>query len=160
MDWKCRDFKQLTTRELYSILRIRGNILVVEHAHIHLDLDGKDECARHVYALEPENGAYEVVAYARLFPGDDRDPMVTIDRFLMRENRRDEALHSQLLCRAIEASAAAWPDCGVQANLPLHSAHVYERCGFRKLAGPFLDQGVHYVSMALFPARRKIQDVG
>src|SRR5260370_35641462 len=42
MDWKRSEFEQLSTRELYSILRIRSAVLVVEYAHIHLDNDCDD----------------------------------------------------------------------------------------------------------------------
>ncbi len=48
MEWKCSEFKHLSTHELYSILRARSAVFVVEYAHIHLDItDDKDQGALH-----------------------------------------------------------------------------------------------------------------
>ncbi|WP_206998898.1 GNAT family N-acetyltransferase [Trinickia mobilis] len=148
MDWKCTEFEQLSTRELYSILRIRSTVFVVEYAHPHLDLDCKDDRALHVFALEREQGLQLVAAYARLLPGDEYDPEITIDRIVTYTNRRDDETHDQLVAHALIAARTAWPGRPIHTNVPADQAAVYERFGFRKAVGPFLEHGMPYINMA------------
>lgn len=69
MEWHCCEFEHLSAVDLYAILRARNTVLVVEDAHTHLDIDGKDAGALHVYATVRNGDAVEVAAYARLLPG-------------------------------------------------------------------------------------------
>ena len=148
MEWKCTGFDLLSTRELYSILRIRSTVFVVEYAHPHLDLDCKDECALHVFALEREHGLPSIAAYARLVPGDEQDPEITIDRVVTHTNRRDDETHDELVAHALVAAGATWPDRPIHIIVPADKAAVYERFGFRKTVGPFLEYGIPYIDMA------------
>lgn len=82
MEWHCCEFEHLGAVDLYAILRARNAVLVVEDAHTHLDIDGKDAGALHVYASVRDGDTMEVAAYARILPGDDIDPDVMIDKVL------------------------------------------------------------------------------
>ena len=48
--WKAKWFGELTTGELYEILRSRSEIFVVEQQCIYQDMDGMDQEALHVSA--------------------------------------------------------------------------------------------------------------
>ena len=45
-------FNELSTRELYEILRTRSEIFVVEQNCVYQDLDGKDYESLHVFCME------------------------------------------------------------------------------------------------------------
>jgi ElaA protein len=152
MDWKCCEFKQITTRELYEILRMRSAVFVVEYAHIHLDLDNQDEEALHVFALEEEQGALHVAAYARLLPSDGQDPEVTIDRILTHPERRNDDTHDMLIAHALAAARAMGAEHPIHVNAPVHREACYKAFGFKKIAGPFLERGVPYITMAWRPS--------
>jgi ElaA protein len=49
IQWKIKAFEALTVNELYDLLKLRGEIFVVEQNCIYLDLDGKDKIALHLY---------------------------------------------------------------------------------------------------------------
>jgi predicted GNAT family N-acyltransferase len=147
MDWKCYEFRELSSIELYLILRARNAVLVVEDAHVHLDIDGKDEHALHVFALDADGGEPSVSAYARLMPGDDVDPEAMIDKFLTSAARRDDDTANQLLEHALAAARERWPDTPVRINSPIYHEAFYERFGFRKVDGPFLEHGMPYIGM-------------
>jgi ElaA protein len=152
MDWKCYEFNQMTTRELYEVLRMRITVFVVEYAHIHLDLDYRDAEALHVVALERGGTALQVAAYARLVPGDDQDPEVTIDRILTRAERRNDDTHDLLIAHALAAAHAMGAGCPIHVNAPVHHEARYEGFGFRKIAGPYLEHGIPHVAMAWRPS--------
>jgi len=164
MNWKCSDFEHLSTKELYSILRERSTVFIVEYAHIHLDIDDKDETALHVFLLE---SAYEsgdkrgdtrgdtqpqIGAYARLLPGDELDPEVIIDKLLTSSTRRDDGTHDLLVTHALAAAQTAWPGRPVHVSVPTQQENFYEIFGFRKTVGPFLEHGMPYLSMAWTPS--------
>ena len=49
MEWKIKRFEELTTTELYEILRVRAEVFVVEQTCIYQDLDEKDKKAYHLF---------------------------------------------------------------------------------------------------------------
>ncbi|KAB0643765.1 drug:proton antiporter [Burkholderia latens] len=153
MEWHCCEFDRLSAVDLYAILRARNAVLVVEDAHTHLDIDGKDAHALHVYARRQTGDTAEVVAYARVLPGDDVDPDVVIDKVLTSEACRDDATLEQLMQRALTAARAAWPDVAVRTHVPEQRQAFYKRFGFRKAYGPYLEQGSPFVGLVR-PAER------
>ncbi|MET3821003.1 ElaA protein [Burkholderia sp. PvR073] len=147
MEWHCCEFEHLSAVDLYAILRSRNAVLVVEDAHTHLDIDGKDAHALHVFARMHTGDMIEVVAYARVLPGDDVDPDVVIDKVLTSEACRDDATLEQLMQRALTAAQAAWPDVAVRTHVPAQRQAFYKRFGFRKAYGPYLEQGAPFVGL-------------
>jgi len=147
MEWHCCDFEHLGAVDLYAILRSRNAVLVVEDAHTHLDIDGKDAHALHVFARMHTGDMIEVVAYARVLPGDEVDPDVVIDKVLTSEACRDDATLEQLMQRALTAAQAAWPDVAVRTHVPAQRQAFYKRFGFRKAYGPYLEQGAPFVGL-------------
>lgn len=147
MEWHCCEFEHLSAIDLYAILRSRNAVLVVEDAYTHLDIDGKDAHALHVFACMHRGDTTEVVAYARVLPGDDADPDVVIDKVLTSEACRDDRTLEQLMQRALTAAQAAWPDVSVRTHVPAQRQAFYKRFGFRKAYGPYLEQGAPFVGL-------------
>jgi ElaA protein len=148
MEWKCSEFRHLTAHELYSILRARSSVFVVEYAHIHLDIDDKDDAALHVFALEPGPDSPQIAAYARLLPGDEQDPEVVIDKVLTTPKRRDDDTHDLLVTHTMAAAQTVWPNHPIHISVATHQEAFYESFGFRKAVGPFLEHGIPYIGMA------------
>lgn len=147
MDWKCCEFGQLSSAEIYQILRARNAILVVEDAHMHQDIDGKDASAVHVFAVDTVGGESLVVAYARLRPGDEVDPEAMIDKSLTHTTRRDDDTADRLIERTLAAAHERWPQAPVRTHSPVHRETFYKRFGFRKADGPFLQHGMPFIGM-------------
>ena len=147
MDWKCCEFWQLSSVELYQILRARNAILIVEDAHTHQEIDGKDENAVHIFALDLATGDPLVVAYARLLPGDEVDPETVIDKLLTHTTHRDDDTAQRLVAHALTVSHERWPHARVRTHSPVHRESFYKRLGFRKIDGPFLQHGMPFIGM-------------
>ena len=43
-----KDFKELSTQELYDLLQLRSEVFVVEQNCVYQDIDGKDQEALHL----------------------------------------------------------------------------------------------------------------
>jgi ElaA protein len=167
MNWKTLEFEQLTARELYLILRARSAVFVVEQWHIHLDADGHDEGALHLFAAEDMSRQMPIMAYARIQPGDHEDPDVVIDKILTSPGRRGDGTAHALIERALQAVYERWPGRAVRVTAQVGLRGFYEQFGFKKTDGPFLDHGTPYIglrwqprtgSQGLFHAQRRERD--
>jgi len=134
------------------MLRIRATefrraISDLTDAHVHLDIDGKDEGALHIFALDADGGLPEVVAYARLLPGDEIDPDAMIDKLLTSAARRDDDTTDRLIEHVLAAAYVRCPRAKVRTHSPIHHEAFYKRFGFRKIDGPFLQHGMPFIGM-------------
>ncbi|WP_118178994.1 GNAT family N-acetyltransferase [Paraburkholderia phosphatilytica] len=156
MNWKTLEFDQLTARELYLILRARSAVFVVEQSHVHLDADGHDADALHLFAAEDLTRPMPIMAYARIQPGDLEDPEVIVDKVLTSPVRRGDGTAEILIERALQAIGNRWPSRTVRINAPVGLRAFYEQFGFRKTDGPFLEHGTAYIGLRR-PARGTAQ---
>jgi ElaA protein len=163
MNWKTLEFDQLSARELYLIMRARSAVFVVEQSHVCLDADGRDENSLHVFAAEDMTRPMPILAYARIQPGDDEDPEITIDKVLTSPLRRGDGTAELLIERVLQAIAGRWPGHATRVCAPADLRGFYEQFGFRKTEGPYLEHGVPFIgltrqvraSQPFFGARRE-----
>ncbi|MGZ4035466.1 MAG: GNAT family N-acetyltransferase, partial [Bacteroidia bacterium] len=96
MDWEIKPFDELLPVELYNIMRLRGEVFVVEQTCPYLDADGKDPKCLHlmgysgssvlsVSSKEKTSGnivseAKELIAYSRIVPAGISYKEVSIGR--------------------------------------------------------------------------------
>jgi ElaA protein len=76
LHWQIKHFNLLTPHELYAILRLRGEVFVVEQTCPYLDPDGKDIYCNHLVGYLDD----ELVAYARIVPANVSYVEVSIGR--------------------------------------------------------------------------------
>ena len=82
MEYKIRTFDELSNKELYSILRLRSEIFVVEQNCVYQDLDNKDLNAYHLMAVE--NG--ELIGYLRILNKGVSYKEASIGRVVVKKN--------------------------------------------------------------------------
>lgn len=82
MNLKIKRFKELTTDELYAILKLRVSVFVVEQKCPYMELDGLDRGAIHVW-LEEEDG---IQAYLRILDRGVENENVAIGRVIAVKN--------------------------------------------------------------------------
>src|SRR5215469_11163135 len=63
-NWICKHFEELTTEELYAILRLRSEVFVVEQNCVFLDMDNKDQYCHHVIGWQGSS----LAACSRIVP--------------------------------------------------------------------------------------------
>ena len=62
--WQCLSFSQLTTQQLYDLLKLRVNVFVVEQNCPYSELDGKDKNIQDVGTPDTEEIDYSIVKEA------------------------------------------------------------------------------------------------
>ena len=143
MDVSVKWFDELTTRELYEILKLRVDVFVVEQRCIYPEIDGKDLVAFHVYIADGE----EVVAYARVLPPGASFAEASIGRVIAK--RRGEHLGEAIMRTSIDVARSRFQTPGIRIEAQTYARGFYEKFGFRQTSEEFLDEGIPHIEMYL-----------
>ena len=139
MEFKVKSFDELTKKELYEILRARAEIFIVEKKMNCQDLDGIDFTCEHMYM--EENG--KVIAYLRAFK--KTDTAVKISRVLTLEHGKGTG--KNLIENCIRAIKKKFGCEKVVLNAQKDAVGFYEKMGFIKTSGEFMEEGVPHFAM-------------
>jgi ElaA protein len=146
LDWKCQRFDELSTAELYAILRLRSEVFVVEQNCIFLDMDDKDQHCWHVTAYD--HGI--LVAYTRLVPPGISYPEPSIGRVVTSPGVRRTGIGKILMQYSIENLISIFGKHPIKIGAQLYLKNFYESLGF-SVSGPiYLEDGIDHIEM-LFP---------
>jgi ElaA protein len=130
-------FKDLDTRTLYAILRLRCEVFVVEQECPYQDVDGRDEGARHLW-LSTQAG---IVAYLRIL--DEPDGAARIGRVCVARDLRGAGHAGALLAAALEEIGGREAVLDAQT----YATRLYANAGFVADGPEFLDDGIPHVPM-------------
>ena len=136
-------FNELTTTELYEILKSRAEIFVVEQNCIYQDLDDKDYHSLHIF-YESEG---KVVAYLRAFIKDSVTNIVQIGRVLTLTH--GTGLGGKLLKESISIIQKEMNPSSIYIEAQCYATGFYEREGFVISSDEFLEDGIPHVEMIL-----------
>ena len=136
-------FHELTTTELYELLKSRAEIFVVEQNCIYQDLDDKDYHSLHIFY--EENG--KIVAYLRAFEKDTTTRTVQIGRVLTLNH--GIGLGGQLLKEGITQIREKLNPSTIYIEAQCYATGFYEREGFVISSDEFLEDGIPHVEMIL-----------
>lgn len=136
-------FDELTTKELYELLKARAEIFVVEQTCVYQDLDDLDYHGLHVFY--EENG--KVCAYLRAFPKNEDDGIVQMGRFLTIFH--GAGLGGKLLEEGLTQIKEKLKPKQIYIHAQCYAAGFYERVGFQICSEEFLEDDIPHVEMIL-----------
>ncbi|MBR0160285.1 MAG: GNAT family N-acetyltransferase [Oscillospiraceae bacterium] len=143
MTLQIKRFHELTTEELYAILRLRVSVFVVEQNCPYMELDDLDREALHVW-LEDEDG---IEAYLRILNRGVESEHVAIGRVIAVKRRR--GLGTQILSEGIRAAREGFGADRIYLEAQTYARGLYEKQGFRQISDEFLLDGIPHVKMIL-----------
>lgn len=136
-------FHELTTTELYELLKARAEIFVVEQTCVYQDLDDLDYNGLHVFY--EENG--KVLAYLRAFPKETEDQVIQMGRFLTVTH--GTGLGGRLLKEGLEQIIEKMNPKQIYIHAQCYATGFYERAGFETCSEEFLEDDIPHVEMRL-----------
>ena len=136
-------FDELTTSELYEILKARAAIFVVEQNCVYQDIDGVDIRSLHVFY--ESDGAVE--AYLRLFPTPGEEGTVQMGRVLTVHHGLGHG--GRLLKDGIRLARDRMNAKKIFLEAQCYAVGYYAREGFRICSEEFLEDGIPHVAMEL-----------
>ena len=143
MNWKFKKFDELTTNELYEILKLRAEVFVVEQDCPYQDLDDKDKCAYHLF-LEDDGGS-TVIAVLRILPDNIAYEDMAIGRVIVKKSHRGQGLSKVMMRKAINFIIEDLGKKRIKLSGQAYLREFYEDLGFERVSDIYLEDGIdHY----------------
>jgi len=143
MEIEVKSFDELSKKELYELLQLRGEVFVVEQDCVYREVDGKDERALHM--LGWEDGI--LVAYARCFKSGDYFDQAAIGRILVRENYRKLGYGHQITKASIKAIKTKYKADKIKISAQTYLVIFYESHGFKTTGDRYMEDGIPHIAM-------------
>ena len=139
--WKAKKFDELTTHELYEILRVRAEVFVKEQGINCVDPDGTDYSCIHIFAMR-ENKVY---AYLRAYnAGEDT---IKVGRILAVPH--GYGLGTELMKYAIGVIRDTTGYRKIIMDAQKQAVAFYEKLGFVITSDEYLEEGIWHMDMCL-----------
>jgi len=147
MNWIVKSFEELSTTELYAILKLRSEVFVVEQNCPYQDLDDKDLKSYHLLGWKNDL----LAAYTRLLPADISYPgMPSIGRVVTSPATRGAGIGRELMNISIEKIYALFGEQNIKIGAQLYLKEFYTSLGFTQTSDEYLEDGIPHVEMTLF----------
>ena len=135
-------FDELTTTELYEVLRLRCDVFVVEQACAYPELDGRDTEAgtMHHWITSSDAGGPMIAAYLRALA--EPDGSTRIGRVVTAPRARGRGLAAELVGHVTERATGP-----VVLDAQSYLVEWYERLGYEVAGAEFVEDGIPHVPM-------------
>lgn len=138
-----RTLDEFGPRELYTMLKMRTDVFVVEQKCPYRELDGTDPDTLHLRLLSGS----ELLAYARIGkPSHAADPAV-IGRVLVSPDHRGKRLGDALMNEAIAVCERLFPNHPIALSAQSHLRRFYETFGFVAVSDEYLEDDIPHIDM-------------
>ncbi|WP_081664753.1 GNAT family N-acetyltransferase [Butyrivibrio sp. FCS006] len=142
MELIVKHFDELSTKELYEILKTRAEIFVVEQDCVYQDLDDKDQDAIHVFCW---NDKGRVAGSLRVFMKDEENKVAQIGRVVTLEHGK--GLGRKLLKKGVEVAERSFDADRIYLEAQKYAIGYYAKEGFEVTSDEFLEDGIPHVQM-------------
>lgn len=141
MKFFAKTFDELSTDELYEILKSRAEVFLLEQHIICQDMDNSDKCSLHCFFTDDNR----VTAYLRAFSSDD--DTVTIGRVLTLEHGK--GLGRELMKLSLDEIKRHFNNKKICVYAQKQAEKFYKKMGFATVSDEYLKEGIPHVTMEL-----------
>lgn len=145
INWILKSFPQLSTEELYALLRLRNIVFVVEQDCPYLDTDGKDQASWHLMAFDDNR----LVAYTRIIPPGISYEEVSIGRVVTAPEARGSGIGRELMEQSLRHCETLFGQVPIRIGAQQYLERFYASLGFISTGEPYLDDGIPHIEMLL-----------
>jgi len=143
--WTCKRFDALTLQELYTILRLRSEVFVVEQNCVFLDQDNKDFFCDHLMGWR-EN---ILVGYSRIVPAGISYEESSIGRIVSSPGARGLGIGRELMQQGIETLYRLHGKRDIRIGAQYYLKAFYESFGFVQTGEIYPEDGIDHIEMTL-----------
>lgn len=143
MNWNLRKFNDLSNDELYSLLKLRSEVFVVEQNCIYQDLDGKDQLCWHLLGVNEG----KLVAYTRIIPPGVSYNGASIGRVVTSPVVRGTGVGWDLMKNSIEQCEKLFGKTSITLGAQVYLKKFYESLGFIASSEAYLEDGIPHIEM-------------
>lgn len=143
MEFCSKKFEELSTKELYEILKARSKVFIIEQNILYQDMDDIDYRSLHCFLID--NGT--VIAYLRAYYTDEYCDTVKIGRVLTLQHGKGTG--RELMKKSIQSIKLRMKCHKIIMDAQKHAKGFYEKFGFRAVSNDFLEEGVLHVAIEI-----------
>jgi ElaA protein len=143
--WITKTFEELTTRELYAILRLRSEVFVVEQNCVFQDMDNADQLAMHIMGFDDVEN--ELVAYTRLFGPGIKFDMCSIGRVVTSPRARRTGMGRKLMEHSIAVVEDRFGKVPIKIGAQQYLEKFYASFGFKQSSEMYLEDDIPHIEM-------------
>jgi ElaA protein len=143
--WVCKPFRELTTEELYLILRLRSEVFVVEQNCVFLDMDNKDFYCDHLMGWK-EN---ILLGYSRIVPPGISYEESSIGRIVSSPAGRGMGVGRELMQQSIQTLYRIHGKKDIRIGAQYYLKEFYESYGFVQTGEIYPEDGINHIEMLL-----------
>ena len=136
-----KTFEELTTDELYELLRVRSETFVVGQNCVYQDLDYDDKKAIHLWLTVDDR----LVAMARLCPAGTHLPEISIGRVIATE--RGKGYGKQIMLHAIDAAIELLDAKRIEIQAQEYAKGFYESVGFKQTSDTYILENIPHINI-------------
>ena len=145
INWNCKQFGELTTEELYQILRLRSEVFVVEQNCVFQDMDNKDSVCHHVMGWKEKN----LLGYSRIVPAGISYVESSIGRIVSSPAARGLGIGRELMLQSIQATYRLHGKRDIRIGAQYYLKEFYESFGFVQTGEIYSEDGINHIEMLL-----------
>ena len=136
-----KTFQELTTDELYELLKVRSEVFVVEQNCVYQDMDDDDQRSIHLWLTMAD----KLVALARVCPAGTHMKEISIGRVITTE--RGKGYGKQIMLHAIDAAIEHFGATLIDIEAQEYAKGFYEGVGFKQSSETFILDGIPHIKM-------------
>ena len=145
-EWEVKYFNQLTTTELYDILKLRIDVFVVEQNCYYPDIDNLDNHAETLHLFTYTNN--QLTAYLRILaPNTCYIEYAGLGRVVVAKEARGNALGHRIISKAISLCHQFYPTREIKLSAQQHLEKFYQQHGFERVTDTYLEDNIPHIGM-------------
>ena len=146
IEWVKKKWSEVSLEELYSVLRLRSEVFVVEQDCVYQDIDNKDQRAIHLLGYINK----ELIAYSRLFNEGDYFKETSFGRAIIKKEKRGQGYGDELVKESLKTIKNYYGNKKVKISAQAHLKTFYSKHAFIAKGKEYLEDGIPHVSMESF----------
>ncbi|NLC83953.1 MAG: GNAT family N-acetyltransferase [Ruminococcaceae bacterium] len=143
MNWKFKKFADLSTEEIYGIIKLRIEVFIIEQNCIYQDCDGRDQAALHLFVQADDR----IVAYLRILPKGSFYEEICIGRLVVQKDYRGQGLARELMLKAISFIESDLRENEIKIQAQVYLTEFYKSLGFVQVSEEYLEDNLPHIDM-------------
>jgi ElaA protein len=143
IEWQWCRLDDLSARQLYAVLAVRGAVFVVEQNCVYGDIDGLDLEAMHLIGWSGP----AVAAYTRVLAPGASFAEPSIGRVLTAQAFRSGGLGRELFAKSIAHTEALYPGQDIRIGAQAYLQRFYGAFGFVQASEEYMEDGILHMEM-------------
>ncbi|KEQ19602.1 hypothetical protein GZ78_06805 [Endozoicomonas numazuensis] len=145
--WQWSRFEELSGQEVYSILKARQDVFIVEQDCPYHDADDLDQVSLHLSGWGKDRS--DLAAYLRVIPPSPTNDVVAIGRVITTSAYRGSGLGKELMEVAVKQALDMFPENDLYLSGQAHLQAFYSAYGFEPEGEIYEEDGIPHIAMFL-----------